>query len=41
MLGQAAGIAAAAACQQDCDPRDLDPAEVRKIVEERGAKLEV
>ena len=41
MLGQAAGIAAALACQQDCDPRKLDPAEVRKIVESRGARLEV
>ena len=41
MLGQAAGIAAALACQEDCDPRDLDPAEVRKIVENRGARLGV
>ena len=41
MLGQAAGIAAATACRRGCDPRDLDPAEVRKIVESRGAELGV
>ena len=41
MMGQAAGIAAALAVQQSCDPRELDPAEVRKVVEERGAKLGV
>ena len=41
MLGQAAGIAAALAVQHRCDVRDLDPQEVRRIVERRGAKLAV
>ena len=41
MLGQAAGIAAAEAVKKACDPRDLDPALVRKTVETRGANLEV
>jgi len=39
MMGQAAGIAAALCATKRADPRDLDPAEVRKIVEERGAQL--
>jgi hypothetical protein len=39
MLGQAAGIAAALGVKRRCDPRDLDPAEVRKTVERRGGKL--
>lgn len=41
MMGQAAGIAAALAVDKGCDVRDLECAQVRKIVEERGAKLEV
>ena len=41
MMGQAAGIAAALSVQQGCDPRNLDYAEVRRIVESRGAKLAV
>jgi hypothetical protein len=41
MLGQAAGIAAAEAVKKGCDPRDLEPDEVRKTVEDRGAKLAV
>ncbi len=41
MMGQAAGIAAALAVQKQCDPRDLDPADVRRIVLKRGADLEV
>ncbi|MHB8903043.1 MAG: FAD-dependent oxidoreductase [Thermoguttaceae bacterium] len=41
MLGQAAGIAAAEAVKKGCDPRDLDPALVRKTVESRGAELAV
>jgi hypothetical protein len=41
MMGQAAGIAAAMAAGKSCDPRDLDPAEVRRVVCERGAKLDV
>ncbi len=40
MTGQAAGIAAALAVQQRSDPRCLDPYAVRKIVEERGGRLE-
>ena len=40
MMGQAAGIAAALCIQKKCDPRDLDPAEVKRIVIERGASLE-
>ncbi len=41
MMGQAAGIAAALAAERGCDPRALDPAAVRRIVEERGADLGV
>ncbi len=41
MMGQAAGIAAALAAGKSCDPRDLDPADVRRVVVERGAELEV
>lgn len=41
MMGQAAGIAAALAARHGCDVRALDPAEVRRIVEERGGKLDV
>ena len=41
MMGQAAGIAAAMAASKRCDPRSLDPAEVRRAVQERGAELEV
>jgi hypothetical protein len=41
MMGQAAGIAAAMSAAKNCDPRDLDPANVRKEVERRGAGLEV
>ncbi|MHC4622853.1 MAG: FAD-dependent oxidoreductase [Planctomycetota bacterium] len=41
MMGQAAGIAAAMSARKRCDPRQLDPAEVRRIVEQRGAKLAV
>ena len=39
MMGQATGIAAAMSVQDNCDPRDLDYAEVRRIVEQRGAQL--
>lgn len=39
MLGQAAGIAAALAVQNNTSPRQLDPLLVRRMVEERGAKL--
>jgi len=41
MLGQAAGIATAMAASRGCRPRDLDPGEVRRVVELRGAALEV
>ena len=41
MMGQAAGITAALAVQQGCDVRDVAPAEVRRIVLERGAILDV
>jgi len=41
MMGQAAGIAAAMAASKNCDPRELDPADVRRVVRERGAELEV
>ncbi len=41
MMGQAAGIASAMAAAQGCGPRSLDPRAVRKVVEARGAKLEV
>jgi len=40
MMGQAAGIAAGLCVEKKCDPRDLDFAEVRRIVVERGALLE-
>jgi hypothetical protein len=41
MMGQAAGIAAAMAAAGDCDPRDLDPADLRRAIIERGANLNV
>lgn len=41
MMGQAAGIAAALCIEKGCDPGELDPKEVRNIVLERGAMLEV
>jgi len=41
MMGQAAGITAAMAVSRNCDPRELDPAEVCRVVCERGAKLDV
>jgi hypothetical protein len=41
MLGQAAGIAAALAVEKGSNPRDLDPLDVRRIVEARGANLNI
>jgi len=41
MMGQAAGIAAALSIEKKCNPRDLDYLDVRKIVEKRGANLDV
>jgi hypothetical protein len=39
MMGQAAGITAALSVRKQTDPRQLDPQAVRRIVEDRGAKL--
>lgn len=41
MMGQAAGITAALAAGKNCDPRGIAPADVRRILVERGARLEV
>jgi hypothetical protein len=41
MMGQAAGITAALCCQGNCDPRDVDADEVKRIVTARGGKLDV
>ncbi len=41
MMGQAAGIAAAMCARKGCNPRDLDPADVRNHVVRRGAELAV
>lgn len=41
MMGQAAGIAAALCAQKGCDPRDLDPGEVKRTVIDRGGELAV
>jgi hypothetical protein len=41
MMGQAAGIAAALCVTMSHDPRELEPQQVREIVEERGARLDV
>lgn len=41
MMGQAAGIVAAFSAAISCDPRRLDPADVRRILVERGARLDV
>jgi len=41
MMGQAAGIAVAMSVAKGCDPRGLDYADVRKVAEERGARLAV
>jgi hypothetical protein len=41
MMGQAAGIAAAMAARGDCDPRDVDPQDVQRVVKQRGADLDV
>ncbi|MFH1921060.1 MAG: FAD-dependent oxidoreductase [Planctomycetota bacterium] len=41
MMGQAAGITAALGAERNCDPRRIDPADVRRIVESRGADLAV
>jgi hypothetical protein len=37
----AVGIAAALSADKKCDPRQLDAAEVRQIVQQRGATLDV
>ena len=41
MMGQAAGVAAAFAAAQDIDVHAINPVDVRRIVEERGAELDV
>ncbi|MBN1350559.1 FAD-dependent oxidoreductase [candidate division KSB1 bacterium] len=41
MMGQAAGITAAICAQRACQPRELDPEEIKRIVIERGAALDV
>jgi hypothetical protein len=41
MMGQAAGITAAMCAQRGCDPKSLDAREVRKVLEKRGAQLDV
>jgi len=41
MMGQAAGIAAALCARKQCDPRDLDPSDVKRIILERGGELDV
>jgi hypothetical protein len=41
MLGQAAGIGAAMSMERDSEPRSLDFLEIRRIMEARGARLEV
>jgi hypothetical protein len=41
MMGQAVGITAALCAQRNVDLRGIDPADVRRIVEQRGAKLNV
>ncbi|MBN2307556.1 MAG: FAD-dependent oxidoreductase [Candidatus Hydrogenedentes bacterium] len=41
MMGQAAGIAASLSAERACGVRDLELAEVRRIVVERGANLDV
>ena len=41
MMGQAAGAASAKCAARECDPRDLDYAEVRSVVEKNGGELGV
>lgn len=41
MMGQAAGIAAALSVKMGCDAKDVDPAGVRGIVEQRGAIVDL
>ena len=41
MMGQAAGILAALAVKKQTSVRNIDPLQVRRILEEKGAKLDV
>ena len=41
MMGQAGGITAALCIQNQCDPRDVDPGEVKRIIIARGGRLAV
>jgi hypothetical protein len=41
MVGQAVGIAAGLCAKKGCDPRQIDAHEVRRLVTERGGKIDV
>jgi len=41
MMGQAVGIAAALCVRHRCDPRDVEPGEVKRVVVARDGQLEV
>jgi len=41
MMGQAVGITAAQCIEKNCNPRDIDPKEVKRIITSRGGELEV
>ncbi|MDZ7721252.1 MAG: FAD-dependent oxidoreductase [candidate division KSB1 bacterium] len=41
MMGQAAGITTALCVDNKCDPRDVDPETVKRIVKDRGGYLDV
>jgi hypothetical protein len=41
MMGQAVGIAAAICTQKQCNPRDINPREIKRVVIARGGKLTV
>jgi hypothetical protein len=38
-MGEAAGVAASKCAALGCQPRDLDPKEVRKVLIARGVEL--
>ena len=41
VVSQAAGIAAAMCAEKDCAPMEMDFLSIRKIVESRGAELDI
>ncbi|MCA9731035.1 FAD-dependent oxidoreductase [candidate division KSB1 bacterium] len=41
MMGQAVGVTAALCAQKKCDPREVVPQDVKRIIIERGGELEV